>query len=102
MKGSYCPNLKKMPLSVLFYALSDPVRIEIIQILLEQDEISCGKCKSSLSKSTMSHHFKVLREAGLIQRREEGKVHFISLRKEEIEARLPGFLDLLRQPIGPL
>lgn len=95
MKKNYCPNLKKMPLSTIFDALSDPARIEIILWLLEEKETSCGECKSTLSKSTMSHHFKVLREAGLIQRREEGKMHFISLRLEEIEDRVPGFLTLL-------
>ena len=90
-----------MPLSSIFDALSDPARLEIIQYLIENDELSCGACKTTLSKSTMSHHFKVLREAGLIQRREEGKIHFISIRVKEIEGRLPGFLDLLRSMKGP-
>ena len=102
MKAAYSPNLKKMPLSSLFYALSDPARLEIIQMLLDREELTCGECKSNLSKSTMSHHFKVLREAGLIQRRENGKVHFISLREEEIESRLPGFLQALLRAKGPL
>jgi DNA-binding transcriptional ArsR family regulator len=102
MKTTYCPNLKKMPLSTIFNALSDPVRMQIIISLLEEEEISCGQCKDHLlSKSTMSHHFKVLREAGLIQRREEGKTHFISLRLEELESRLPGFLDILKQVRKP-
>lgn len=101
MKKTYCPNLRKMPVSTLFDALSDPARIEIIQVLLEEKELSCGQCKTELSKSTMSHHFKVLREAGLIQRREEGKVHFISLREEEIELRLPGLLKMLQNLKGP-
>jgi DNA-binding transcriptional ArsR family regulator len=95
MKKNYCPNLTKMPLSTLFDALGDPARIDIILMLLDGKEVSCGQCKSPLSKSTMSHHFKVLREAGLIQKREEGKIHYISLRVEEIEKRLPGFLKLL-------
>jgi DNA-binding transcriptional ArsR family regulator len=102
MKGSCSPNLKRMPLSTFFYALSDPARIEIIQALLKYSEISCGQCTKSLSKSTMSHHFKVLREAGLTQRREEGRIHYLSLRESEIETRLPGFLALLRQDLGPL
>lgn len=101
MKNNYLPNLRKMPLSAVFDALSDPARIKIIQLLLEEDELSCGECKSGLSKSTMSHHFKVLREAGLIQRREEGKVHFISLRIEEIEIRLPGLLEMIKASKAP-
>ena len=102
MKSRTYPSLKKIPVSVIFDALSDPVRLEIFCALLEQDEISCGKCKSTLSKSTMSHHFKVLTQAGLIQRREEGTIHFLSVRKEEVDRRLPGLLALLRQMKGPL
>ncbi len=102
MKAAYTPNLKKMPLSALFDALSDPVRLEIILTLLQREELSCGQCKSPLSKSTMSHHFKVLRETGIIQRREVGKVHYISLRETELEARLPGFLVSLKRARGPL
>jgi DNA-binding transcriptional ArsR family regulator len=102
MKTPYCPSLKKIPLSSIFYALSDPIRLEIIQALLEQDEISCGACKSPLSKSTMSHHFKVLRESGLIEKRSEGKVHYLSLRRIEIESRLPGLLIALTKTKGPI
>lgn len=102
MKKDYSPNLKKMPVSAIFYALSDSARIEILLALLEEKEISCGQCKTELSKSTMSHHFKVLREAGLIQRREEGKIHFISIREDEIEDRLPGLLKLLKSMKKPL
>jgi DNA-binding transcriptional ArsR family regulator len=116
MKTLYCPNLKKMPASSLFDALSDPVRLEIVRNLLREDEVSCGECKvggvkssaartagkPALAKSTMSHHFKVLRDAGLITRREVGKVHYLSLRVDEIEARMPGLLDLLRELNRPL
>lgn len=87
---------KKIPISSIFYALSDPARIEILKKILKQGEISCGDCKSNLSKSTMSHHFKVLRETGLIERREEGKVHFISIREDELEKRVPRLLEVLR------
>ena len=102
MKTSFYPSLKKVPLSLIFYALSDPVRLEIIRTLLENDELSCGSCKSPLSKSTMSHHFKVLRESGLIEKRGEGKVHYLSLRRVEIESRIPGLLTILEKIKGPI
>ena len=101
MNRFYSPNLKKMPLSSIFAALADPARLEVIQLLLEKDEISCGKCKYSRSKSTMSHHFKVLKETGLIQKREEGTTHFISLRQADIESRVPGLLGVLKRAGGP-
>jgi DNA-binding transcriptional ArsR family regulator len=93
---------KKLPISSVFYALSDPARIEIVLNLLREKELSCGQCKSELSKSTMSHHFKVLREAGLIQKREDGKVHYISLCVNEIEERIPGLLKVLKTLKNPL
>jgi DNA-binding transcriptional ArsR family regulator len=102
MKNLDGPNLKKVPLSSIFYALSDPARLEIVRYLLLKEESPCGHCKTPLSKSTMSHHFKVLRQAGLIQKRTEGKVHFISLCEKELEGRLPGFLKLLERTNGPL
>lgn len=102
MPKSDLPSLKKIQISSIFYALSDPARIEIIRELLEQEEITCGECKSSLSKSTMSHHFKVLRETGFIEKREEGKTHYISLRVDEIEKRVPGLIEVLRSLKSPL
>jgi DNA-binding transcriptional ArsR family regulator len=102
MKSDYCPNLKVMPLSNLFAALADPVRLEILRSLLREDEVSCGQCKAPKAKSTMSHHFRVLREAGLVQRREEGTIHYMSVRRAEIEARLPGLLEALLRAKAPL
>lgn len=102
MKAVYSPNLKKMPLSTLFAALSDPIRLEVILSLLDDGELTCGDCPRSVSKSTMSHHFRVLREAGLIRKREDGTAHYLSLRREDLELRLPGLLDLLKSAKPPL
>jgi DNA-binding transcriptional ArsR family regulator len=101
MRNSVPPPFSKVPLSSVFYALSDPARLEIVRYLLEEDESSCGACKTPLSKSTMSHHFKVLREAGLIQKRAHGKEHRISIRESDIEKRLPGFLKIIAKATGP-
>ncbi len=86
----------KIKLSDLFYAFSDPIRIKIIKTLIEKGEISCGACQGAVSKSTMSHHFKVLRQAGIIRKKTTGKLHFISLREADIEKRLPGILTSIR------
>jgi DNA-binding transcriptional ArsR family regulator len=92
----------QMPLSAIFYALSDPARLKIVKELLERDEIACCEFKTNVSKSTLSHHFKVLREAGIIQKREEGTRQFNSLRTEEIEKRCPGLLKTLLKSEDPL
>jgi DNA-binding transcriptional ArsR family regulator len=50
-----------------------------------------------MPKSTLSHHFKVLREAGVTHTRTEGTYNFISLRREDLDARFPGLLDAIIQ-----
>jgi DNA-binding transcriptional ArsR family regulator len=101
MRAKYLPSLKEVPLSSIFYALSDPARLQIVLALLEQDELSCGEFECKVAKSTMSHHFKVLREAGLIQKRDEGTKQFNSLRRKEIEARCPGLLESILKSKSP-
>jgi DNA-binding transcriptional ArsR family regulator len=46
-----------------------------------------------LSKATLSHHFRVLREAGLVRTRLDGRKRLLSLRADDLEARFPGLLD---------
>jgi DNA-binding transcriptional ArsR family regulator len=46
-----------------------------------------------VTKSTLTHHFRVLREAGVIEQREEGTARLNSLRREDLDARFPGLLD---------
>ena len=101
MRTVVFPNIHKVPLSTIFYALSDPARLKIMKMLLEKKEAPCGDCKMPVSKSTMSHHFKVLRQAGLVQTRGEGTWQFNSLRLEEIQERFPGLLDLIEKASGP-
>jgi DNA-binding transcriptional ArsR family regulator len=77
----------------VLHALSDPVRLEIVRYLATIEETPCSTLNSAVSKSTMSHHFKVLREAGLTHTRADGTKRLIRLRREELEQRFPGLLD---------
>ena len=77
----------------MLHALSDPVRLEIVRYLATIDETPCSTLNAAVSKSTMSHHFKVLREAGLTHTRADGTKRLIRLRREELEQRFPGLLD---------
>ncbi|MGC1303907.1 MAG: helix-turn-helix domain-containing protein [Caulobacteraceae bacterium] len=77
----------------LFYALSDPVRLEIVQRLGQTDEASCNALDGGRPKSSVSHHFRVLREAGLVWTRTEGVAHMNALRRAELDKRFPGLLD---------
>ncbi len=87
------PIREQLSLPVVLHALSDPVRLGIVDALREGHERSCGELPVPVSKSTLSHHLKVLRDAGLTQTRAEGVHRFVSLRREDVEHRFPGLLD---------
>ncbi len=87
------PSPEQLSLPGVLYALSDPVRLEIVRMLDDEPELSCGRIPVSVSKSTLSHHLKVLREAGLTLTRAEGVQRFVSLRRLDIESRFPGLLS---------
>jgi DNA-binding transcriptional ArsR family regulator len=93
------PSTEQLSLPGVLYALSDPVRLEIVAMLAHEPELSCGRIEVPVSKSTLSHHLKVLREAGLTLTRAEGVQRFVSLRRLDIESRFPGLLTcVLTQP----
>ncbi|MDA7026492.1 helix-turn-helix transcriptional regulator [Bacillus sp. CLL-7-23] len=88
----------KMTLTSVLHALNDPIRLEIVKCLAETTEKTCGAYSNiNVAKSTLSHHFKVLREAGIIKVRIEGKHHYYSLCKDEIERQFPGLLKAILQ-----
>ncbi|MGW7366435.1 ArsR/SmtB family transcription factor [Streptomyces sp. NPDC054841] len=78
-------------------ALADPVRIQLIRELARSDDWtrSCGSFDVPVGKAALSHHFTVLRGAGLVEQRDQGPKRVNRLRREEFEARFPGLLDLL-------
>jgi len=93
------PEPETFVLERVLYALSDPVRMEIVRCLSAVAQASCGELDGGRPKSSVSHHFRVLREAGLVHTRNVGTTHMNSLRSEEMEARFPGLLKaILGQP----
>jgi DNA-binding transcriptional ArsR family regulator len=74
-------------------ALADPTRLTIVAALREGGERPCGTFPVSVAPSTLTHHFRVLREAGVISQREQGKHRWTDLRHQDLEARFPGVLD---------
>jgi DNA-binding transcriptional ArsR family regulator len=91
-------------LAAVLHALSDPHRLYIVRALAESPEPrSCGSFYDELdvAKSTVTHHFRVLREAGVIDQHREGTVKLTSLRRDELDRRFPGLLDaVLGVPAG--
>ncbi|MFG0250229.1 MAG: ArsR/SmtB family transcription factor [Phycisphaeraceae bacterium JB051] len=82
-----------LSLEAILQALSDAVRLEIVCRLDAEGECTCATLDGGRPKSTMSHHFKVLREAGLVQTRLDGVTHRNSLCREQIDQAFPGLLD---------
>lgn len=85
-------------LSVVLSALADPSRRKVVtQLALDADGVEhpCGSFDLPVSKATRTHHFKVLREAGLIDQRQHGNGSSVSLRRAYVERHWPGLLTLL-------
>jgi DNA-binding transcriptional ArsR family regulator len=91
------PRTEELNLPDVLHALSDPVRLQIVRTLANREEQACSAVEASVSKSTLSHHFKVLGEAGITPTRAHGTQRLVSLRQDDLEARFPG---LLRSVLG--
>ena len=92
MRHLHHPRIDEVTLPDVLHALSDPVRLQIVRALADREEQSCSAVESSVSKSTLSHHFKVLREAGVTHTRVNGTHRYVSLRRGELDDRFPGLL----------
>ena len=86
------PEVGDIELPAVLHALSDPVRLQIVAGLASGEERPCGSVALPVTKSTRSHHFRVLREAGLIRTRQVGTSRLSALRRDDLEARFPGLL----------
>ena len=86
------PGRAELELTSVLHALSDPVRLRIVAGLARSDEQTCGSFELPVTKSTCTHHFKVLREAGVIRQRQHGTARLNTLRRDDLDARFPGVL----------
>ncbi|NEB74565.1 helix-turn-helix domain-containing protein [Streptomyces sp. SID14478] len=86
-----------VPLEAALVALADPVRRTLVRELAGGPdwERACGTFDVPVTKATLSRHFSVLRESGLLEQRDAGSKRFNRLRREEFDARFPGLLDLV-------
>lgn len=88
------PQLNAVPVTTVLHALSDETRLAIVRTLRAEPEgRPCGTFPVNVAPSTLSHHFKVLREAGLIHQEDRGTQRWTVLRAPDLDARFPGFLD---------
>jgi DNA-binding transcriptional ArsR family regulator len=88
------PAPDEIQLGAVLHALSDPQRLHIVREL-DRDAAPrpCGTIELGVTKSTMTHHFRVLREAGVIRQERAGTTKLTALRREDLDTRFPGLLD---------
>ena len=98
MRELYHPKRSEIELTAVMHALSDPTRLSIVRSLADGQEQACGTFAVDVAKSTLSQHFKVLRDAGLVRTRLEGTLRMQTLRRGDLDARFPGLLDAI---VGP-
>jgi DNA-binding transcriptional ArsR family regulator len=94
------PRRADIELGAVLHALSDPVRLRIVSALAALEagaEPTCGSFDVPVTKATCTHHFRVLREAGVIRQRPEGTARRNTLRTDDLEARFPGLLASILQ-----
>lgn len=90
------PERDEIRLESVLHALSDPMRLKIFRSLARAEgELSCSVFELPVSKSTTTHHFRVLRESGVIQQIYRGTAKMNALRRDDLEALFPGLLDAL-------
>lgn len=80
-------------------ALSSPLRLAALRMIADGGEYPCCTILPSQRKSTMTHHFRILRDSGIVWQRRFGQEYRLSLRREDLDARFPGLLDCI---LGPL
>jgi DNA-binding transcriptional ArsR family regulator len=97
------PKKEDITLPGVLYALGDPIRLAITRRIAGSDELTCAQTYPlPVAKSTLSHHLKVLREAGVIHARKQGREYQNTLRRAELDERFPGLLDaVLSAPCDP-
>ncbi|WP_246142307.1 ArsR/SmtB family transcription factor [Lacisediminihabitans profunda] len=91
------PSVEEIDLVEVLKALSDPARLRLLAVMGDGDYHACRAevYDLDLHKSTLSHHFKVMREAGVTMTRVTGRNRETRLRKEDLDARFPGLVDSL-------
>ena len=93
MKPLMHPAAADLTMWGVLYALGDPTRLEIVRLLARAECAACASLTQNLPKSTLTRHFRVLRENGVISQQASGRQCVNRLRRDDLEARFPGLLQ---------
>jgi DNA-binding transcriptional ArsR family regulator len=91
------PATAELDLATILRTVGDPLRLEIVRLLADERERTCGEITEAigLPTSTCSYHLRLLREAGVTRSRPAGTERRITLRDADLEQRFPGLLGVL-------
>lgn len=94
------PSREEIRLEDVLGALSSPIRLAVLQVIADQQEHPCSSVLPQVSKSTMTHHYRILREAGIARQSHVGRSYTLTLRRDDLDSRFPGLLDAILQPLA--
>lgn len=87
------PERRAIRLESVLSAFAHPLRLAVIQVIADEGEHPCNSVLPQVGKSTMTHHYRILRESGVAVQSHVGREYKLSLRREDLDARFPGLLD---------
>ncbi|MEJ2859138.1 MULTISPECIES: ArsR/SmtB family transcription factor [unclassified Saccharothrix] len=87
------PPVEQLHLPDVMAALSDPTRLGLVRALADGEERNFGAFCAPVAKSTLSHHLRTLRAAGIVHSRTEGTRCYLRLRRTDLDTRFPHLLD---------
>jgi DNA-binding transcriptional ArsR family regulator len=89
------PERSDIRIDTVLHALADPIRLRFVRELAQRgcEGAPCGAIELPVTKSTRTHHLRILREAGVINMRPEGTARISTLRRDDLDALYPGLLD---------
>jgi DNA-binding transcriptional ArsR family regulator len=91
------PAASELDLASILRTVGDPLRLAIVRELADGEERTCGQLQDTLGlpASTCSYHLRLLREAGVTRARAHGTERLITLRRDDLQERFPGLVDVL-------
>ena len=87
------PAVDALRIEDVLAALNHPARLRVVRTLASSDELTCQEILPDITKSSASHHWRMLRQSGIVEQRREGRYLFMRLRKADLDSRFPGLLD---------
>ncbi|MBV2155463.1 helix-turn-helix transcriptional regulator [Kitasatospora sp. SUK 42] len=95
------PHPEDFDLATVLHALGDPVRLQLVRRIAEDGETTCSPEGLDVPRSTLSNHWRILREAGVVSVRTSGKNRLVTLRREALDTRFPQLLGAVLEAPSP-